>query len=162
MTVTDSLQVKEHGRKVAKAARKSGNKAKPPADPGMPKQWPFKQELINELAEKKRLILAAEAKKKDERKRARVGRCQHLVIICAGSTLMERKVDDNFTATSDIAAPSPVRALVPTLKLRCTQEESRSQPGDDAMGDAPSLEALQAQAGWQASRVRHTPEAGAK
>ncbi len=66
------MQVKEHGRKVAKAAKKSGKKAKPPADPGIPKQWPFKQELISELDEKRRLILEAEAKKKAERKRARV------------------------------------------------------------------------------------------
>ena len=40
--------------------------------PGIPKQWPFKQELIRELDEKKRLILEAEATKKAERKRARV------------------------------------------------------------------------------------------
>lgn len=68
--------MKEHGRKVAKAAKKSGKKAKPPADPGIPKQWPFKQELISELDEKRRLILEAEARKKAERKRARV-RPQH-------------------------------------------------------------------------------------
>jgi len=41
-------------------------------DPGIPKQWPFKQELIQELEQKKALILEAEARKKQERKRARV------------------------------------------------------------------------------------------
>jgi nuclear GTP-binding protein len=67
------IQVKEHGRKVAKAARKSGGKAKQPADPGLPNQWPFKQELIKELEEKRQLILAAEKRKKQDRKRTRVG-----------------------------------------------------------------------------------------
>ena len=43
-----------------------------PQDPGIPKQWPFKQELIQELEQKKALILEAEARKKQERKRARV------------------------------------------------------------------------------------------
>jgi nuclear GTP-binding protein len=65
-------KVKEHGRKLRKEARKSGKKHKAPADPGLPKQWPFKQELIAELDEKRRLILEAEAKKKAERKAARV------------------------------------------------------------------------------------------
>lgn len=64
-------KVKEHGRKVAKAARKSGGKAKQPADPGLPNQWPFKQELIKELEEKRQLILAAEKRKKQDRKRTR-------------------------------------------------------------------------------------------
>ena len=65
-------KVKEHGRKLRKEARKSGKKHKAPADPGLPKQWPFKQELIAELDEKRRLILEAEAAKKAERKAARV------------------------------------------------------------------------------------------
>jgi L-cysteine desulfidase len=65
-------KVKEHGRKLRKEARKSGKKQKAPADPGLPKQWPFKQELIAELDEKRRLILEAEAAKKAERKAARV------------------------------------------------------------------------------------------
>lgn len=65
-------KVKEHGRKVRKEARKSGKKTKAPADPGLPKHWPFKQELIAELDEKRRLILEAEAQKKAERKAARV------------------------------------------------------------------------------------------
>lgn len=72
--------MKEHGRKVAKAARKSGGKAKAPADPGLPKQWPFKQELISELEEKRQLILAAESRKKADRKRARVLRLDMLML----------------------------------------------------------------------------------
>lgn len=71
-------KVKEHGRKLRKEARKSGKKHKAPADPGLPKQWPFKQELIAELDEKRRLISEAESKKKAERKAARVRTCtQH-------------------------------------------------------------------------------------
>lgn len=74
-------KVKEHGRKLRKEARKSGKKKKAPADPGLPKQWPFKQELIAELEEKRRLILEAEAAKKAERKRARVGCSLSTVLI---------------------------------------------------------------------------------
>ena len=65
-------KVKEHAKKLAKNAKKSGHKPKVPKDPGLPKQWPFKQELIQELEKKKELILQAEARKKEERKRARV------------------------------------------------------------------------------------------
>ena len=65
-------KVKEHARKVAKDIRKSGKKPKAPKDPGLPKQWPFKQELIQELEQKRQLILAAEARKREERKRVRV------------------------------------------------------------------------------------------
>lgn len=76
-------KVKEHGRKLRKEARKSGKKNKAPPDPGLPKQWPFKQELIAELEEKRRLILEAEAAKKAERKRARVGVMRSSRMQCA-------------------------------------------------------------------------------
>ena len=72
-----ALQVKEHHKKVAKEARKvkkAGGKKKAPAqkDPGIPKQWPFKAELIQELDAQRRHHEAVQKAKKEERKRARV------------------------------------------------------------------------------------------
>jgi hypothetical protein len=68
-------KVKEHHKKKAKELRqqaKSGRKPKAPKDPGIPSQWPFKQELVKELEWQKQRILATEKQKKAERRAARV------------------------------------------------------------------------------------------
>ena len=59
-------------------------------DPGIPKQWPFKQELIQELEQKKALILEAEARKRQERKRARVSICKAVVLAAATSVALAK------------------------------------------------------------------------
>jgi hypothetical protein len=64
-------KVKEHHRKKKKELKKLGNKAPKVKDPGIPAQWPFKEELIKELAWKRQQILLQEKEKKEERKRAR-------------------------------------------------------------------------------------------
>lgn len=46
-------KVKEHHRKKRKEARKLGLKKREPKDPGIPNAWPFKQELIEQLAAQK-------------------------------------------------------------------------------------------------------------
>jgi nuclear GTP-binding protein len=51
--------------------KKLGIKEKAPKDPGLPSQWPFKEELIKEFQFKKESILADEKRRKEERKRAR-------------------------------------------------------------------------------------------
>jgi hypothetical protein len=68
-------KVKEHHKKKAKELRKqvkAGRKPKAPRDPGIPSQWPFKQELVKELEWQKQRILATEKQKKAERRAARV------------------------------------------------------------------------------------------
>lgn len=68
-------KVKEHHKKKAKELRKqvkAGRKPKAPKDPGIPSQWPFKQELVKELEWEKQRILATEKQKKAERRAARV------------------------------------------------------------------------------------------
>ncbi len=68
-------KVKELHKKKAKELRqqaKSGRKPKAPKDPGIPSQWPFKQELVKELEWQKQRILATEKQKKAERRAARV------------------------------------------------------------------------------------------
>lgn len=67
-------KVKEHHKKKAKLAKKTGRKVKPPKDPGIPSQWPFKQELVKELEWEKQRALAEQQRKKEERRLARV-RC---------------------------------------------------------------------------------------
>jgi nuclear GTP-binding protein len=63
-------KVKEHHKKKRKEMKKKGIKPKGPKDPGLPAQWPFKEELIKEFAFKRAQILADEKRKKEE-KRAR-------------------------------------------------------------------------------------------
>jgi hypothetical protein len=67
-------KVKEHGKKKKKEMKKLGIKEKAPKDPGLPSQWPFKEELIKEFQFKKDQILADEKRRKEERKRARLVR----------------------------------------------------------------------------------------
>lgn len=64
-------KVKEHHKKKKKELKKLGKKAPKLKDPGIPSQWPFKEELIKEFAWKKQQILMQEKEKRDERKRAR-------------------------------------------------------------------------------------------
>lgn len=64
-------KVKEHHKKKRKELRKTGGKTKPLKDPGIPSQWPFKEELVKELAWKRQQILEKEKAEKAERKRAR-------------------------------------------------------------------------------------------
>ena len=76
-------KVKLHHKKLAKEtkkAQKAGRKPKPVKDPGIPSQWPFKEELIKDLAWQKQRILAQEQAKKDERKRARVRVWQNITV----------------------------------------------------------------------------------
>mmetsp|Transcript_22486 Transcript_22486/g.62374 ORF Transcript_22486/g.62374 Transcript_22486/m.62374 type:complete len:603 (-) Transcript_22486:260-2068(-) len=68
---------KEHHKKLAKEAKKKGTSkaAKKRAimkDPGIPKQWPFKDQLIQEMQQKRLSILAEEQRRKEEKKAARV------------------------------------------------------------------------------------------
>ena len=66
-------KVKEHHKKKAKEEKKLGKKRVPPKDPGIPNQWPFKAELLKELDWEKKRALAEDKRRKEERKRARVG-----------------------------------------------------------------------------------------
>eukprot|EP00200_Dunaliella_tertiolecta_P015815 CAMPEP_0202412058 /NCGR_PEP_ID=MMETSP1128-20130828/24089_1 /ASSEMBLY_ACC=CAM_ASM_000463 /TAXON_ID=3047 /ORGANISM="Dunaliella tertiolecta, Strain CCMP1320" /LENGTH=610 /DNA_ID=CAMNT_0049017897 /DNA_START=70 /DNA_END=1899 /DNA_ORIENTATION=+ len=68
-------KVKEHHRNKRKEAKKNlkkGIKPKEPKDPGLPSQWPFKEELVKEFAWKRAQILADEKRKKDEKKARRM------------------------------------------------------------------------------------------
>ncbi|KAJ9530208.1 hypothetical protein QJQ45_023474 [Haematococcus lacustris] len=69
-------KVKDHHRKKKKELKelkKKGIKPKEPKDPGLPGQWPFKEELIKDFAWQRANILAAEKRKKEERKARRMG-----------------------------------------------------------------------------------------
>ena len=86
-------KVKEHHKKKAKLAKKSGRKVKPPKDPGIPSQWPFKHELVKELEWEKKRALAEQQRKKEERRLARVryacrfeiyGACQIAWVLLSG------------------------------------------------------------------------------
>ncbi|KXZ51328.1 hypothetical protein GPECTOR_13g815 [Gonium pectorale] len=67
-------KVREHHRKIRKEERKaakSGKKKKVVKDPGLPSQWPYKEELVKEFAFLRAKALADEKRKKEERKLAR-------------------------------------------------------------------------------------------
>jgi hypothetical protein len=64
-------KVKDHHKKKRKELKKSGKKPKEPKDPGIPSAWPFKEELLKEMAWKRQQILMSEKQKREERKRAR-------------------------------------------------------------------------------------------
>lgn len=61
-------KVKEHHKKKAKLLKKSGRKAKAPKDPGIPSQWPFKQELVKEIEWEKQRQINEKKRRKEERR----------------------------------------------------------------------------------------------
>ncbi len=65
-------KVKEHHKKKAKLDKKLGRKAKKEKDPGIPGQWPFKEELLKELEWEKQRAAAETKRKKEERRLAQV------------------------------------------------------------------------------------------
>jgi nuclear GTP-binding protein len=66
-------KVKEHHKKKRKELKKSGRKPKEPKTVGsaIPSQWPFKEELLKEMAWKQQQVLMAEKQKREQRKRNR-------------------------------------------------------------------------------------------
>lgn len=138
-------KVKEHGRKLRKEARKSGKKHKAPADPGLPKQWPFKQELIAELDEKRRLILEAESKKKAERKAARVQTStQHRM--SPHSLHVFHAEMWHFQLLCDCCRTFPCMCAAPVKRITSVPQDAARSEADDHMGEAPTVENLQSEA----------------
>jgi nuclear GTP-binding protein len=67
-------KVKEHHKKKRKEERKaakSGTKKKAQKDPGLPSQWPYKEELVKEFAFLRAKALADDKRKKEEQRLAR-------------------------------------------------------------------------------------------
>ncbi|WIA32487.1 hypothetical protein OEZ86_003306 [Tetradesmus obliquus] len=66
-------KVKEHHRKQRRELKKSGRKPKDlkTVGPEIPSQWPFKEELLKEMAWKRQQVLLADKAKREERKRNR-------------------------------------------------------------------------------------------
>ncbi len=65
-------KVKEHHKKLKKAAKKSPRQGKKKTDPGIPTQWPFKAQLIEEIKLQAAHTAAAEKTRKEERMQAQV------------------------------------------------------------------------------------------
>lgn len=72
-------KVKEHHKKKAKLDKKLGRKKKAPKDPGIPSQWPFKEDLVKEIEWEKQRAIAEKQRKKEERRQlqAKVRPLQH-------------------------------------------------------------------------------------
>lgn len=78
-------KVKQHLKKKAKEERKSkasGKKPKAVKDPGIPAQWPFKEELLKDLEWQKQRILEQEKTRKANNKLKRVW------VICLSADLL--------------------------------------------------------------------------
>ncbi|KAF9474929.1 hypothetical protein BDN70DRAFT_884317 [Pholiota conissans] len=64
-------QVKESKRKAAKAAKKNPQwKSKVPKDPGIPSEFPYKDQILAEVAAQRRIAAEEKEKKKQEKQRA--------------------------------------------------------------------------------------------
>lgn len=75
-------KVKQHLKKKAKEEKKAkalGKKTKAPKDPGIPAQWPFKEELLKDLEWQRQRILEQEKQRKANNKLKRVI-CPHKLV----------------------------------------------------------------------------------
>ena len=70
-------KVKEHHRKEKRAAKKAngGGKRRKLKDPGVPREWPFRDEFLKEMAWERHRMIDEAKKKREERKRLRQVRC---------------------------------------------------------------------------------------
>eukprot|EP00188_Purpureofilum_apyrenoidigerum_P004988 Plantae.Rhodophyta-Purpureofilum_apyrenoidigerum.ctg6077.p1 GENE.Plantae.Rhodophyta-Purpureofilum_apyrenoidigerum.ctg6077~~Plantae.Rhodophyta-Purpureofilum_apyrenoidigerum.ctg6077.p1 ORF type:complete len:595 (+),score=162.24 Plantae.Rhodophyta-Purpureofilum_apyrenoidigerum.ctg6077:85-1869(+) len=90
-------KVREHHRKVRKELKKRGGVQKKSKDPGIPNSWPFKQELMEQIAKKK----------EEEKERKREERLKRREARRAGVSSLEslgenaRKRDDEFEGGDD-------------------------------------------------------------
>ena len=117
-------KVKEHHRKKRKEERRKqslGIKPKAPKDPGIPGQWPFKEELMKEIE------FGAEKKRKEEEAAAEAKR--------------ERRADNKKRSREAIAAGEPPPTLE-QLRARATAQEEnfdekkRAKLADESNGRA--------------------------
>lgn len=108
-------KVKEHHRKIRKEERKAAKngtkKKKVVKDPGLPSQWPYKEELVKEFAFLRAKALADEKQKKEERKLAR----QACNAACRDSTMFLRPGTMTVPFHSVAAAAIRQTAAAPTL-----------------------------------------------
>ncbi|KDD77192.1 hypothetical protein H632_c1p3 [Helicosporidium sp. ATCC 50920] len=58
-------KVREHHRKARKDVKKLGNKIKPRKDPGIPSAWPFKEQVLQDVASQKKRELEREFARRD-------------------------------------------------------------------------------------------------
>ena len=67
-------KVKEHNRKKRKELKKKGGRSKPSVlkDPGIPNQYPFREQIVKEFKFEKDRIAARDAAKKDARRARRL------------------------------------------------------------------------------------------
>ena len=63
-------KVREHHRKKRKEEKKNGTLSKAPKDPGIPNNWPFKEEIINSLRASKERAAARERALRDAQRQA--------------------------------------------------------------------------------------------
>ena len=74
-------KVKEHHKKKAKEAKKAGltGRKKVQKDPGIPSQYPFKEQLLKEIEFAKARTQAEAEQKKEQRKLNKVGLYRHCI-----------------------------------------------------------------------------------
>jgi len=62
-------KVKEHNRKVRKEEKKKANSKRKPKDPGIPNSYPFKEQLLKQIQEKKEQQLQEKQKQKEQKEK---------------------------------------------------------------------------------------------
>ncbi|GAB4820326.1 hypothetical protein N2152v2_007372 [Parachlorella kessleri] len=139
-------KVKEHHRKKRKEERKLGNKKKEPKDPGIPKQWPFKEELVAQLTAEKEAHAARERLKRDERRRQKETGGRESVVLTAG-TIVGVALLPHYLWEAARESGLDVHAAYGGESLRLPQEKEVEAAGgmehDPAAEAGPELQAVQ-------------------
>ena len=121
-------KVKAHLKK--KAKQEKGKQHKAPKDPGIPAQWPFKDELLKDLAWQRQRILAQEKERKANNKLKRVrppGHHNHALVLHSWFSMQDLKIFSKRSfvsyliwalCTSRLLRANPVRRMRPWIRPR--------------------------------------------
>ncbi|KAJ2959330.1 hypothetical protein NQZ79_g5249 [Umbelopsis isabellina] len=61
-------RAKEHRRKLKKEAKKNPKHGRSKKDPGIPNNWPFKEQLLNEIEERKQKMEQEKEEQKQQKR----------------------------------------------------------------------------------------------
>ncbi|TFK28640.1 hypothetical protein FA15DRAFT_633591 [Coprinopsis marcescibilis] len=131
-------KVKETRRKRARAAKKNPQwKSKTPKDPGIPNDFPYKDEILAEVAEQRRIAAEEKARLRAEKQRAKTGKTaeedEEMEVDEEEAPTGKNKLDVGADAIAGLVAKNVRATMMIAEKAKVVEE------AEDVEDDAPLL-----------------------